>query len=140
MRKPKWDTELGRLLWLDGRKDGEIADEFGIPISTVTAYRKRHWEKGSMQPAPASENPEEEISEEPTKPEEGGTEVGESNAQTAEEQVVVYDLLEAATKNMQGIQAICTADAILCLWNWETKEDLLKAKASIDYLLRKLEA
>lgn len=45
MKKPKWDTELGRLLWLEGKCDGEIADEFGIAISTVTSYRKRHWEK-----------------------------------------------------------------------------------------------
>lgn len=45
MKKPKWDTELGRLLWLEGKCDGEIADEFGIAISAVTSYRKRHWEK-----------------------------------------------------------------------------------------------
>lgn len=138
MRKPKWDTELGRLLWLDGRKDGEIADEFGIPISTVTAYRKRHWEKGGQKSYPKDE-PAQDPEPEEVFPE-GGTDVGESKVQTAEEQVVVYDLLESATKNMQGIQAICTADAILCLWNWESKEDLLKAKASIDYLLKKLEA
>lgn len=52
IKKPKWDTELGRLLWLDGRKDSEIADEFGIATSVVTSYRKRHWEKGSQKPAP----------------------------------------------------------------------------------------
>lgn len=54
IKKPKWDTELGRLLWLDGRKDGEIADEFGIATSVVTSYRKRHWEKGSQKPAPVA--------------------------------------------------------------------------------------
>lgn len=52
IKKQKWDTELGRLLWLDGRKDSEIADEFGIATSVVTSYRKRHWEKGSQKPAP----------------------------------------------------------------------------------------
>lgn len=57
MKKPKWDTELGRLLWLEGKCDGEIADAFGIAISTVTAYRKRHWEKMLIQAedAPAVE-------------------------------------------------------------------------------------
>lgn len=45
MRKPKWDTELGRELWLEGKKDGEIADAMGIPTSSVTAWRRRHWEK-----------------------------------------------------------------------------------------------
>lgn len=54
IKKPKWDTELGRLLWLDGRKDGEIADEFGIATCVVTSYRKRHWEKGSQKPAPVA--------------------------------------------------------------------------------------
>ena len=45
MRTPKWDTELGRLLWLEGKSDGEIADELYIPTSSVTSYRRRHWEK-----------------------------------------------------------------------------------------------
>lgn len=45
MKRPKWDTELGRLLWLEGKSDSEIADEFDIAVSAVTAYRKRHWEK-----------------------------------------------------------------------------------------------
>lgn len=129
VRKPKWDTELGRLLWLDGRKDGEIADEFGIPISTVTAYRKRHWEKGSQQPEKKEVPKEEET-------------VEEINVQTAPPMEVVrsenvYDILEKATANMKGIDAICTADAILSLWNWETREDLLRAKNAVEHLLRK---
>lgn len=137
MRKPKWDTELGRLLWLDGRKDGEIADEFGIPISTITSYRKRHWEKGGQKPYPKDEPVQNPEPEEPFP--EGGTEMGETKVESAEEQTAVYDILETATSNMQGIQAICTADAILCLWRWESKEDLLKAKTSIEYLLQRME-
>ena len=50
MRKPKWDTELGRLLWLDGQTDGQIADALGVQTSAVTAFRKRHWEKGGAKP------------------------------------------------------------------------------------------
>lgn len=49
----------------------------------------------------------------------------------------VYDILEKATANMKGIDAICTADAILSLWNWETREDLLRAKNAVEHLLRK---
>lgn len=49
----------------------------------------------------------------------------------------VYEILEAATSKLSGIQAICTADAILCLWNWNGPEDLKRAKAAIDYLLKK---
>lgn len=51
----------------------------------------------------------------------------------------VYEILEAATSGMTGIRAICTADAILSLWKWSTREDLERAKAAIDHLLKKLE-
>lgn len=130
VRKPKWDTELGRLLWLDGRKDGEIADEFGIPISTVTAYRKRHWEQGTQKP---------EKREEPIKEEETVEEITVQSAPPVEavRPENVYDILEKATENMRGIDAICTADAILSLWGWESKEDLLRAKNAIEHMLRK---
>lgn len=59
MKNPKWDTELGQLLWLEGKSDGAIADEFGIAISTVTSYRKRHWEKQLIraQDIPVPETP-----------------------------------------------------------------------------------
>ena len=45
MKKLTWNTEAGRQMWLEGKKDSEIADEFGVATSTVAAYRKRHWEK-----------------------------------------------------------------------------------------------
>jgi hypothetical protein len=51
----------------------------------------------------------------------------------------IYKVLEEATAKMQGITAICTAEAILQLWNWDSREDLLKARGAIDYLLKKLE-
>lgn len=54
------------------------------------------------------------------------------------ETVELFDAMEAATLELKGIQAICTANAIQNLWNWTSKEDLLKAKANIDYLLKKL--
>lgn len=49
----------------------------------------------------------------------------------------IYEVLEEATGNMQGIKAICTAEAILQLWRWDSKEDLLKAREAINYLLKK---
>ena len=51
----------------------------------------------------------------------------------------IYKVLEEATAKMQGINAICTAEAILQLWNWNSREDLLKARMAIDYLIKKLE-
>ena len=159
MKKPKWGTELGRLLWLEGKCDGEIADEFGIAISAVTSYRKRHWERGVQMSAhqapdlqnenwtPATVDVPEEQEEEPVYednsleiPCEAALVPKQEPASVQFENVTnVYEILEAATSNLNGIQAICTADAILCLWNWNGPEDLKRARAAIDHLLKKLE-
>ena len=50
----------------------------------------------------------------------------------------MYETVEAATRELKGIQAICTADAIQSLWNWKSIYDLQRARASIDYLLKRL--
>lgn len=50
MNKARWNTELGRQMWVEGKKDSEIAAEFGIKTSVVATYRKRHWEKMLLQP------------------------------------------------------------------------------------------
>lgn len=52
------------------------------------------------------------------------------------------DALEAATKGLTGIEAVCTANAIKYLWRWKLKngiEDLKKAKWYIDHLIALLE-
>ena len=51
----------------------------------------------------------------------------------------VYNILEEATKTKSGIEAICTADAILCLWNWDSADDLRRARAAINHLIKRLE-
>ena len=56
--------------------------------------------------------------------------------------VECIDALEAATKDLIGIQAVCTANAIKYLWRWKKKngrEDLEKAKWYIDRLLKEVE-
>jgi len=48
------------------------------------------------------------------------------------------DALEAATINLTGINAVCTANAIKYLWRWKEKnglEDLRKAQWYINKLL-----
>ena len=50
------------------------------------------------------------------------------------------DALEAATTNLMGLDAVCTANAIKYLWRWQEKgglEDLRKAKWYINKLLDK---
>lgn len=52
------------------------------------------------------------------------------------------DALEAATINLKGIEAVCTANAIKYLWRWKEKggiEDLEKSKWYIDRLIKKME-
>ena len=41
----KWDTELGRRMHLEGRSDKEIAEHFGIAVSTVSYQRRKSWEE-----------------------------------------------------------------------------------------------
>ena len=142
MKKVKWDTEMGRLLWLDGQKDSEIADHFGIAVSTVTSYRKKHWEKTctqlKLEADPAAREETEDVLEkefDTVGPETSGTQKPVRFDTPAN----VYEILEAATKSLSGINAICTADAILCLWNWSTTDDLRRARAAINHILTKLE-
>lgn len=52
--------------------------------------------------------------------------------------VECIDALAAATINLQGLEAVCTANAIKYLWRWKNKngvEDLQKAKWYIDKMI-----
>jgi hypothetical protein len=52
--------------------------------------------------------------------------------------VECIDAIESATQELQGIEAVCTANAIKYLWRWKQKngkEDLKKAKWYIERLI-----
>lgn len=52
--------------------------------------------------------------------------------------VECIDAIEAATHDLTGIEAVCTANAIKYLWRWKRKngqEDLRKARWYINQLL-----
>ena len=56
--------------------------------------------------------------------------------------VECIDALEAATAELSGIEAVCTANAIKYLWRWKLKngtEDLKKARWYIDRLIREVQ-
>lgn len=56
--------------------------------------------------------------------------------------VECIDALEAATKGLHGIEAVCTANAIKYLWRWKHKNgvtDLHKAQWYIDRLIKQQE-
>jgi len=53
-------------------------------------------------------------------------------------EIECIDALAAATANLKGIEAVCTANAIKYLWRWKQKngaEDLKKAQWYINRLL-----
>lgn len=55
--------------------------------------------------------------------------------------VECIDALTAATTGLNGIEAVCTANAIKYLWRWKRKngvEDLEKAQFYINYLINNL--
>lgn len=59
-------------------------------------------------------------------------------AHYAKGDVECIDALEAATINLQGRDAVCTANAIKYLWRWKQKggvEDLKKARWYINRLI-----
>ena len=56
------------------------------------------------------------------------------------QRIEIMDVLAAATDHLSGIRAVCTASAIQSLWFWRYPEDLLRARDTIDYLLKRLEA
>lgn len=52
------------------------------------------------------------------------------------------DALAAATQGLQGMDAVCTANAIKYLWRWKYKngvEDLKKARWYLDRLIQEVE-
>ena len=44
------------------------------------------------------------------------------------------DALEAATINLQGLDAVCTANAIKYLWRWHEKNGVEDLKKSLWYI------
>ena len=140
MGKPRWDTELGRLLWLEGKSDAQIAKEMGDAPNTVL-HQRRKWEKTTTRPEPAAPaqeaEPVHELANRLTQPPEAKKESLPPVSMSTPEGV--YNILEEATKTKSGIEAICTADAILCLWNWDSADDLRRARAAINHLIKRLE-
>lgn len=56
--------------------------------------------------------------------------------------VECIDAIEAATEDLTGLEAVCTANVLKYIWRWKRKnglEDLKKARWYLDKLIRKLE-
>lgn len=125
--KTNWDNYIG-----------ETCYEFNETV-VVYAYRSFYMSEGNhILPA------EEFISWNKAVPEDTSVEFGTGNdpvnnpSHYTAGKVECIDALEAATVNLTGIEAVCTANAIKYLWRWKQKngvEDLKKAKWYIDKLI-----
>lgn len=133
MSTPSWDTDAGYKMYLDGSSDKEISKALHIAVSTVAYRRRKYWEQIPQAGGEAPTTPIISVGEEDkTVP------TSKTMAPKAPAQIGVFDAMERATEGMVGIHAICTADAIRCLWGWKDVEDLQAARDSIDYLIRRL--
>ena len=73
-------------------------------------------------------------------PENGFTDAVNHPAHYTAGKIECIDALEAATAGLNGIEAVCTANAIKYLWRWKLKngtQDLQKAKWYINKLIEK---
>lgn len=158
MSKATWDTQKAKGMWQAGFTDKDIAQEVGTTAASISYYRRKHWVedpplKGALPDAAEECEPDEgaepdpgiQRDEQPDLVRDEGFEEEADRSQPdlrrseGDLQMNMYEVLEAATGDLCGIRAICTADAISSLWNWKSQEDLLKAKAAIDFMLQKLE-
>lgn len=133
MAKATWDTAKGYQMFLEGESDAAIAKAVGIASSTLNYYKRKHWLP--QDPVMGGDAPKEKEVV-PMQPKAKKQPEVQPGAQT--DPVDMFSVMEAATGELKGIQAICTANAIQSLWNWKSIYDLQRARASIDYLLKKL--
>lgn len=54
--------------------------------------------------------------------------------------VECIDALEAATVNLKGIDAVCTANAIKYLWRWQEKDGVRDLRKAMWYINKMLES
>lgn len=133
MSKQSWDADAGYKMYLAGASDKKISKALCVPISTVSYRRRKHWEQIPKVGGEASAAPVTSAGKEDKPMPTPKTMVSKAPAQ-----VGVFEAMECATDGMGGIHAICTADAIRCLWGWKDVKDLQAARDSIDYLIQRL--
>ena len=54
--------------------------------------------------------------------------------------VECIDALEAATINLKGLDAVCTANAIKYLWRWQEKDGVRDLRKAMWYINKMLES
>ena len=131
-RVANWNTELGYRLYLEGRSDGEIADECKVKISTIKAMRLNKWRKnpdggrnappehGAVGPIPAETIIGKEVAEVP-----------ENKKHDVDR---MMEVIAKMTSGMGGIKAVCVGNIIQSLWNLNSVDDVRNARNILDWL------
>lgn len=58
----------------------------------------------------------------------------------ASERIECIDAIEVVTSQMQGLSAVCTANAIKYLWRWQKKGGVESLKKAVWYINRLIES
>lgn len=130
----KWDKAAGREMWKAGKSDKEIAEFYGVSVSAVVQIRKKCWEKEA---APAE--PENIPLPPPEPPAEVTAPVPAEETEEDDARVMIH-ALELITQNLQGMDAVVTAQIIARLWAWNSVDDLKDAREFLDYLIERAES
>lgn len=130
----KWDKAAGKEMWKAGKTDKEIAEHFGVSASAVNQIRKKYWETEDIQVIP---EPTEVPPLEPSSEAEAPAPVTEPQDEEEDDAKVMIRALELMTQNLQGMNAVMTAQILTSLWAWDSVSDLLAAREFLDYLIER---
>lgn len=136
----KWDKAIGHEMWKDGKSDKEIGEALGVTAQAVSLHRKKYWEPGKAKAAePEGElSQPEPVADEAPEPEACGgqeTAAAEDDGREESDTKMMIRALEIFVQNLKGMKAVMTFQILQTLWDWETVDDLERAKLGLEYLI-----
>lgn len=156
-RMANWDTAYGYELYLQGKSDGEIADECKVKISTITSYRLKNWRKKpdgnprKSAPPDAGMPPAAVTRISHTTAEGGGVSAFSSREKSLETEgkevagvdeqkerksdiARMMEVIAKMTSGMGGIKAVCIGNVIQALWNCSCVDDIREAMSILGWM------
>ena len=151
-----WNKAAGYEMFKAGKSDKEIGEALGVTAATVSYYRKKYWDgRAAIRPEPAPVEPEagdtsqpesatdeilEDVPEEVPAQEIPVDECADKDAPQQEDveeadAKMIIRALEIFVQNLKGMKAVMTFQILQALWDWETVEDLERAKLGLEYLI-----
>lgn len=151
-----WNKAAGYEMFKAGKSDKEIGEALGVTAATVSYYRKKYWdgravirpelvpvkseEEEASQPEPDDVIQTEAAADETPVTEISAEECGEPEASPQEDKEesdakMMIRALEIFVQNLKGMKAVMTFQILQALWDWETVEDLERAKLGLEYLI-----